>query len=473
MSIVAPEFIAQVPLIEALRRFELFAGVPDEQLNWFARHASDQTFAAGEQLVHEGDEADSMTLIIEGQLRYQTSEPGSPVFIARTGTATGLLPFSRLTRYPGSAFAITPLRVARIFRDDFPAMLQAIPLLGPRLVAVMSDRIRERTRILEQREKLIALGKLAAGLAHELNNPASAAQRAAEDLRRWILLLRDSNQALADAGFEASQFRCLLDFERETIENSGGQPLDSLERSDREEGLARWLAQHGVKRANDFAPLFVEAGIDEAQLAEIQACSAPEIAEHALSRIAAALAIDRLTTGIQASTGQISDLVRAVKGYSFLDQAPEQDLDIVCGIDDTLQMFGHRLRHGVVVSRDYQPDLPRISAHGSELNQVWTQLIDNALDSMGDSGTLGIRVACEARMLLVEVTDTGKGIPPEVKDRIFDPFFTTKDVGAGRGLGLDIAFRIVQKHRGDIRFTSQPGETSFQVRLPIQDVSTF
>jgi signal transduction histidine kinase len=467
-------FCTQIPLAEALRPFELFRGLTDEELQWFVDHASDELFEEGALLVRDGDEADAMSIIVEGQIRFQSSAPDSPVMIVRPGIATGLLPYSRLQRYTGNAYALTRLRVARVHRDKFRDMLRHIPEMAPRLVALMSDRIREATRLVEQHEKLKALGKLAAGLAHELNNPASAAQRSAEDLQHWVALLRDSNQALATIGFDARQFQCLLEIEHSMLEVSSPAPqLGSVERSDREETLVAWLVKCGVTRGWEFAPVFVEAGVQKECLMEIIECFSDLAREPAIARLASSLAIDRITKGIQASTRQISDLVQTVKGYSFVDQAPEQEIDVVAGLENTLMIFSHRLRNGIGVVRQYDDALPRITANGPELNLVWTHLIDNAIDAMGDHGTLRLRTDSEPRMVLVEIADTGKGIPPEITDRIFDPFFTTKDVGSGRGLGLDMVFRIVQKHRGDVRFTSRPGDTNFQVRLPMQNIGAF
>lgn len=475
MSTSTPSALcAQIPLAHALRQFELFRGLSDEELRWFEENASDETYEEGTQLVRQNDEADTMTIIVDGQLRFQDSRPNSPVMIVRHGIATGLLPYSRLERYSGNAYALTRLRVARVHRDKFPEMLKQIPELTRRLVAVMSDRIREATRLQEQREKLKALGKLAAGLAHELNNPASAALRSAEDLQQWVILLRDSNQALAGTGFDARQFQCLLEIEHSMIEGAASAPaLSSVDRSDREESMAAWLLNWGVQRGWEFGPVFVDAGVAKECLTEIMECFSDAAREHAIARLASALAIDRITKGIQASTRQISDLVETVKGYSFVDQAPEQEIDVIEGIENTLSIFSHRLRDGIRVVREYEHSLPRITANGPELNQVWTHLIDNAIDAMGSRGTLRVRTDCEPRMVMVEVGDTGKGIPPEFCDRIFDPFFTTKDVGAGRGLGLDLVYRIVQKHRGDVRFTSRPGDTNFQVRLPMQNIGAF
>jgi signal transduction histidine kinase len=475
MSTPTPAALStRIPLVDALRPFELFRGLSDQEMQWFVEHASDEIFEEGALLVRNGDEADSMSIIVEGQIRFQSVAPDSPVMIVRPGIATGLLPYSRLQRYSGNGYALTRLRAARVHRNQFGDMLRHIPELAPRLVAVMSDRIREATRMREQHEKLKALGKLAAGLAHELNNPASAAQRSAEDLQQWVALLRDSNQSLAAIGFNVRQFQCLLDIERSMLEGTSAAPqFGSVERSDREETLAAWLVMCGVTRGWEFAPVFVEAGVQKDCLMEIIECFSDLAREPAIARLAASLAIDRITKGIQTSTRQISDLVQTVKGYSFVDQAPEQEIDVIAGIENTLTMFSHRLRNGIGVVRQYDDTLPRITANGPELNQVWTHLIDNALDAMGDQGTLRVRTDSEPRMVLVEIADTGKGIPPEITDQIFDPFFTTKDVGSGRGLGLDLVFRIVQKHRGDVRFTSSPGDTNFQVRLPMQNIGAF
>jgi signal transduction histidine kinase len=463
----------EAPLAEALRQFPLFADLSEKQMRWFVDHSKDEFFEEGAKIVSEGQDADFMTIVVGGQLRYQSSPPDSAVFIARQGTATGLLPFSRLKKYVGTGYAITRLRVATIHRTWFAEMLLEIPQLSQRLVSIMADRIRERVRMEEQREKLRALGKLAAGLAHELNNPASAAQRSAYDLQQWIQMLRDSNQSLAECGLDATQFKCLLDVERDVLRTAKPLGMDAIERSDREEALTIWLRTVAVRDGWELAPVFVDAGLTRERLAEIIECFVASAASPVLKRLASSLAIDRLTKGIQASTEQITELVRTVKSYSFVDQATEQEIDIETGIENTLSIFSHRLRNGVSVIREFDDCLPRVTANGSELNQVWTNLIDNALDSMEGSGTLRVKTACESGMVLVEIADTGRGIPREIQDRIFDPFFTTKDVGAGRGLGLDVVFRIVQKHRGDIRFMSQMGETVFQVRLPTHMVGAF
>jgi len=469
-----PQASVRPPLAELLPEFELFADLTPEELRWFVEHVSDLDFEEGTLLAQEGEEVVSMNFIVDGELRYQSSQPGWPVFMARAGQATGVLPFSRLRRYAGNAYATTRLRVAQLHRDLFPDLLREIPQLVPRLVAIMSDRIRENTRLVEQREKLTALGKLAAGLAHELNNPASATQRSAYDLRQWTIRLRDSNQALADHGFDANQFRCLLELERIMLRlGRETPPLGSLERSDRVETLSAWLKQMDVARPWELAPVFVDAGVDVDRLADVAACFLPESVEAVFTRLAAALTIESLIDGIGSSAAQISDLVSAVKGYSFVDQAPAQEIDVQSGLDDTISILGHRLHQGVTVIREYDESLPRIQAHGSELNQVWTNLIENAVDAMNGSGELHIRATQEAGMALVEIRDSGRGIPPEIKDRVFDPFFTTKDVGSGRGLGLDTAFRIVQKHRGDMQFTSRPGDTCFQVRLPLHAANAF
>jgi len=275
-----------------------------------------------------------MTIPLEGQMRYQSTEAGSPVMIARAGTPTGLLPYSRLKRYSGNAYALTPLRLLRVHRDDFAEMLREIPQLAPRLVAVLSDRVRESTRMLEQREKLKALGKLAAGLAHELNNPASAAQRSSEDLRQWVGLLRDSNQALATAGFTVTQFHCLLEVERAMIYSAMHPPsMESMERSDREEALATWLRACNLERGWEFAPIFVEAGVGKEKLTEVTDCFTEEARDAAIARLAMADLAYRLVHQRATFAHQIGEFDVALprhgadveRAVSFADMAQALD----------------------------------------------------------------------------------------------------------------------------------------------------
>jgi len=459
------------PLKVALRNIPIFADLSEEQLDWFASNCEDVRWASGDVVVHEGDPADVLIVLLEGELRGRRDSAGadSPVYIVQAGQVTGMLPFSRLTVFPVAFRAFGQVRMARLHKDLFPQMMERIPQLTPRLVNLLADRVREVSRADQQRDKLMALGKLSAGLAHELNNPASAARRAAEGLRQCTHDLRKANLRLNEIDLSAEQLAFLTKFEDRVIEElTSGPALDSLVQSDREDAMAVWLEQHGVPNASRFTAVLVEANVERDALERLLGKFKAPALHSVLPRIVATVSAEKLTREIEATTGRISELVRAVKEYSYMDQSPEQEIDIHQGIESTLTMLKFRLKKGVNVTREYDQTLPRLCAHGSELNQVWTNLIDNAIDAMGGKGELRIRTSRELDRLLVEIIDNGPGMPENVKAHVFEPFFTTKGVGEGTGLGLDTVYRIVRNHHGQITFDSKPGETCFHVRLPLQ-----
>jgi signal transduction histidine kinase len=452
-----------------LRAVQAFADIPEDDLIWLAGLMNPLDLTPGEVAVSEGSSADFLSIVLKGELRgrreHDSSDPR--FYTAPAGTVTGMLPYSRLTVYPLTSRATKPTRLALLHKDHFPAMLERIPVLGQRLVGIMADRIREGTKMEVQREKMMALGKLSAGLAHELNNPASAARRAAQSLREGMKLLREANiRLLSRPPLTEEQREMLLHVETEIESGPEVEVLDPLERSDREEEISRWLERHGVQRAWQLAPALVEGGFDIPCLDQVAATFPADSLEDGFTRLTAGVTVSRLVDEIDHSTARIADLVQAIKEYSYMDQMPEQEVDVHKGIESTLKMLRHRLKHGISIQRNYDKAAPTVCARGSELNQVWTNLIDNALDAMGGAGELRLRTANERSQVLVEIGDSGHGIPPEIRTRIFEPFFTTKKVGEGTGLGLDVVYRIVQSHGGDIRVESIPGDTRFQVRLP-------
>jgi signal transduction histidine kinase len=461
----------KLPLDVALRGISIFADLNDDQLRWFASNADDVLLSTGEFLFQAGAPADALYVLLEGEIqgRRETGTPEPPRYIARAGQVTGYLPYSRMTTFQLAARAGAPTRIARLHKDKFPEMLQRIPELLPRLIGVLSDRIRDFSRADVQREKLMALGKLSAGLAHELNNPASAARRAAEGLREHMRELRGINRKLDDQTLSCGERALLASFEEKTIGRLASLPhMDALAQSDCEEELSLWLNQHNVRNASTVAAGLVEAGLDRGALGELSAKFRDEVLSQVLERLVAAVGAERLTREIENSTGRIAELVRAIKEYTYMDQAAEQEVDLHQGLNSTLTMLKFRLKKGVEVKREYDPTLPRVCAHGSELNQIWTNLIDNAIDAMGGKGELTIRTHKELDSILVQVIDNGPGIPEDLKPHIFEPFFTTKNMGDGTGLGLDTVYRIVRNHHGDVSFDSVPGRTAFNVRLPLK-----
>jgi signal transduction histidine kinase len=334
-------------------------------------------------------------------------------------------------------------------------------------VGVLADRIRESTRASQQREKLSALGKLSAGLAHELNNPASAVRNAAVNLQQTVGALRTASLHLDKRALPSDQRVFLARLECDWSQDHPPAALDSLERSDREEALGTWLEGRGIPDARQLAPDLVDAGCDVATLRGLADRFEGPVLADVVTRLTASFTINRLVEQIVSGTSRIGDLVRAIKQYSYMDQDGEQEIDVHEGLENTLIMFHYRLKYGINVVRQYDRSIPRICGRGGELNQVWTNLIDNAVDAMNGHGELVVRTAAEFGRVLVEIRDNGPGIPAEIQDRIFEPFFTTKQVGDGTGLGLDTVYRIVEQHRGQVRFDSQPGRTSFQVRLPV------
>jgi signal transduction histidine kinase len=462
----------QQHIIDELKTITVFADLPEDDLAWLAERMEEKSLNAGDVFAHEGDPLEYLSVMLEGEMHVERpQEPGTPMFIARAPQVTGLLPFSRSTKYLGTARIVRPTRSLLLHKKHFPEMLHRMPLLGQRLVGLMSDRIRETTRQETQRDKLMALGKLSAGLAHELNNPAAAAQRAAKSLREAMENVRDASLRLLQHPLSHEQRQAIFQFEREVTDHvaeNNPAHLDPMELSDREAEITECLEAHQIKEPWKIAAPLAEANADPQKMDALRATIGDDIIGDALRRVASVVTIFGLIHEIDNSTRRISELVGAIKRYSYMDQAAMQEVNLRDDLENTLTIFGHWLKKGITVTREYDENTPRVCAYGSELNQVWTNLIDNAIDALNGSGELRIRTWRELDCAAVAIGDNGPGIPEEIRSRIFDPFFTTKDVGEGTGLGLDTVRQIVQKHHGNIELKTKPGDTKFIVRLPIK-----
>ena len=426
------------------------------------------TLQPGENLYREGDTAYCFYVVLSGQIKV-TKHLGTEeivVTIHRRGEFTGDLSMLTGGISQATASSIDTSRVIKF--DDFKELLKGCPRSVDLFVPALAERSKDLEIKLRQQEKLAALGKLSAGLAHELNNPAAAGRRAAKQLNSAIASLQQNMLSLRGKHFSAHHRQLLSQLQQQALEQANCPScLSPLEQSDREDELTDWLESLGVDNAWDLSPSLASAGIERSQLEALASEMEAEAFTEALMWLEATLTMNGLVSEVEQSTIRISDLVGAIKNYSYMDRGEVQLVDIHEGLDNTLKILHHKLKYGVTVNKEYSKDLPQVSVYGGELNQVWTNLIDNAIDAMDGKGELTIRTSPENNCVLVEIIDNGSGILTELQSRIFEPFFTSKGVGKGSGLGLDISRRIVvQKHQGNLRFESQPGKTNFQVRIP-------
>lgn len=470
-AVASPTPIPEI--VEALKHVAPLHGMEECELEWLAMRGIERKVAAGTTLFHEGDAADRMLILLKGEIHVRRERGGpAALFIGRTGLITGLLPFSRMKTYGGHGYAVTDLWGLEYPRSTFAEMTAEVPSMTQRCVSVLLDRVREITRLEQQAEKLSALGKLAGNLAHEMNNPASAAQRAASGLLDELRVYGHEKYRMGGLCLDQAHLARVRDWQDSVRGQRKLLASGSTSQAALEDGVQAWLRAHGVEQTWKIAPELAELGVTAEQLEPLGEFLDSQSLQVVLGQFASSLRAERIAEAMLDSTARIFDLIRAIKDYSYLDQAPIQDVDVRQALENTLTMLQSRLAH-VEVERRYEPGLPMIAAYGSELNQVWMALLENALDAINDRGRITLGARRSGDMLLIEVWDNGPGIPKENQDRIFEPFFTTKPTGAALGLGLDTAQRIVRRHRGFIHVQSEPGETCFEVRLPVDPLQAY
>ena len=455
--------------VSELRHLPLFDGLTDDQLDRLWSAGTQWPFEPGDVPFHEGKPADFWWVLLDGSLslvrRVGQQETELGVMSTPGQWAGGFQAWDAHGVYLATARAVTPGRLLRVPAESLGEVAREWFPFGVHLIAGLVNTVRSIEAKARQREALVALGTLAAGLAHEINNPASASIRAVDALSETAGQLLMSLRRLAEAGITAEQY-VELDALRQTV-RPPERSESPLARADREDELSDWLADHGVPDGWTIASTLATAGVDVTWCDRAADLLEGEALEHGLAWVASTFSATSLLAEVKESTRRVSDLVAAVRSYSQMDRASRQPTDVVEGLESTLVMLGGKLRDGVTVVREYDADLPRIEAYPGELNQVWTNLVTNAVDAMEESGTLRVTARPDGGGVLVEIADTGPGMPPEVVERAFEAFFTTKDVGRGTGLGLDIARRIVEeRHGGSLTIDTSPAGTTMRVALP-------
>ena len=464
---------------DELRTLFLFEKLDDGQLAWLAEIGHVVEYPAGAVIHAEGGPASCFLILLDGTLAMSRRVHGGEIELFRTdyrGSYTGAFNAWLADKgvpqiYPSTARAVTACRLFELPAVDFGRAVQEWFPMAAHLLEGASTQGQAASDTIERHERLVALGSVTAGLTHELNNPVAAVMSASARLRDMLAEMREKVGVLAQSQLPAEQLEAIADLAGRALEQRRHAPkLSPLETSDREEELADWLEERGVADALELAPTLVAAGVDLEWLERFAEAIPPPNVGVGLSYPVRALESDGLLDEITDAVERISGLLASAKQYTQMDRAPLQSFDVHEGIDATLTMLGHKLGGDIEIVREFDRDLPKISAFPGELNQVWTNLIDNAVDAMSGRGTLTVRTGRDGEdRMVVEIGDTGPGIPDEIRSRVFEPFFTTKEIGQGTGLGLDIAWRIVVgRHGGDIHLESTPGDTRLQVVLPLR-----
>ena len=458
--------------LQDLRKSPLFEGLSDEELGQLMDMAEPVTLRPGEILIKQGELGDSAYVVISGDFEVQKQSGQSLIKIDVRNPGDVVGEMALLSRAPRNATLIakTDGEVLRIPQEAFEKLLVSSTTAAMAVLHWVIVRLTQNESLLHQQEKMAALGTMSAGLAHELNNPAAAAQRSASQLREIQSKWLDLTHQIERAALDENQVNWLDDFIREAARRfEAPLKLDALEKIDLVDQLQSWLEASGVESAWELAPAMVNFGWNSESLENLKTSLSPWLFSLSIQWLGAGCLMMGLLSEVLQTTERISQIVHAVKSYAYLDQAPLLEVDVHEGLENTLVILQHKLKKGVVVKRDYSPNLPHIQAYASELNQVWTNIIDNAVDAMNGKGEIRIKTYQEDNRVIVEITDNGPGIPEEIQTRIFEPFFTTKAPGHGTGLGLHISHDIIaNRHHGQLMVESKPGQTKFKAILPKQ-----
>lgn len=457
-------------MFDFLKKVPLFSNLPDDDLNRLCEVVNEEFISSNEVLFTEGDLGEKAYVIMEGEVDILKESGEQTVLLATRKAGEVIGEMSLLDQAPrfASGQTRTECKLLSISHDNLSHLLDTSPSAARVMLSTITNRLRSTEIVLRQSEKMAQLGTLTAGIAHELNNPAAAARRGTDHLVSAINDFLNNYQDFTSGNFSPEQWAAAVEY-RELAQKQSAQPndLDSLARSDQEYEFELWLNKNKIDNGWDLAPILVNLGFQITDLNKFKEIYPDPLLDPGIKWLCSLFSIFSLLAEINQGTTRISEIVKSLKSYVYLDQAPMQLIDIHEGLDNTLVMMRSKFKPNIELTRHYAKDLPEIMAYGSELNQVWTNIIDNAVDAMNGEGKITIKTAQKEAWVIIDIEDSGPGIPEDVQQNLFSPFFTTKPLGKGTGLGLNISYNIILKHNGQIKVTSQPGKTQFSVQLPI------
>lgn len=460
-------------LLLELRQVPEFKSVPENQLQWLVEKGKVTAFRDGEKVFSKGEPIDHMKILLKGEVNFYIEQGGSLRIVAtiEKGEITGQLPFSRMKGAIGEGIVKGDALIYSLHKDFFSEMIRNHYALVEVLVHVMTDRVRDFTRQQQQNDKMMALGKLSAGLAHELNNPSAAVVRSANELKRHLSNIPDNFKRVIKIRASDEVVDKVKDLVFSKISSYGQNPLSLMQKTALEDEITAWMENNDIDNAYEMVETFAEFGMVPGDLEHAKSLLRPEDKDPVIGWLYQVLTTEKLVDEIEEAAKRINTLVCSVKGYTHMDQAPERHpTDIHPGIRNTLTMLNHKLKkNNITLIENFQPDLPPANIFVSEMNQVWTNIIDNAIDAMEGrpDSTLEIKTEKNREFVLVTIIDNGPGIPEDIQGKIFDPFFTTKSIGKGTGLGLEVVRQIINQHNGKVDVHSAPGRTAFVVCIPI------